>query len=223
MSAPNLSPYIVPPDIRALFDGLIDEMFAKFNCHVVGTVQSFNDSKQTVQVSAVYQRAVFNNPPSGNTVQTEPTVLPYPLLFDVPVLVLGGGSASLQFPIAVGDGCLVLFADRDLDPWFTNGTTGALPNSYRMHSIADGIALVGLRSAPQALTGYDSSRARLVNGASQISVGTLVRISNAVTSMLTVQNAIISALNALNAVKSGGDASGAISAAQTQVTDLFET
>lgn len=223
MSQPNLSQFIVPPNLRALFDALKVEILSEFNCHVIGIVKSFNKTKQTVQVAAVYQRAVFNNPPSATAVQTQPTIVPYPLLFDVPVLVLGGGPASLQFPIAVGDGCMVFFADRDLDPWWSLGTIGALPNSYRMHSIADGVALVGLRNATNALAGYDATRARLVNGASQISVGTLIRISNGVTSMLTLLDAIVTALNDLNAVKAGGDASTTINAAQTQINDLFET
>ena len=237
MSTPNLSPFYVSPSLRTLFDSLLNEALAKFNCHQVGVIKSFNSELQSAQVQIVVQRAVFNNPPDGNTVQTEPTIVPYPVLFDVPVMVLGGGSASLQFPIAAGDGCLVFFNDRDLDPWWSFGTTGALPNSYRLHSIADGIALVGLRSSTQPLGSYDSTRTRLVNGTSQIAVGPLLRLSNGTISFLTILDQLITALDAsvaamsnLDAVKTGGSASAdiaiaqaAVNALQAQIPTLFET
>ena len=237
MGAPNLNPFISRPDVRALFDALKQEIFAEFNCHEIGVIQSFDSEKQSAQVRIVVQRAIFNNPPDGNTILTEPTIFSYPALFDVPVIVLGGGSGSLQFPIAVGDGCLLLFNDRDLDLWWVNGTTGALPNSYRMHSINDGVALVGLRPEAQALTNYDTARVRLVNGSTQIALGDKVRVSNVTISFLTILNQLITALDAsvaalstLDAVKTGGSASSAIAIAQaavntlqTQIPELFET
>jgi hypothetical protein len=77
-----------------------------------------------------------------------------PLLRDCPVCWQGGGGAIATFPIAEGDECLVVFAARNIDSWFKNGSAapGALwdPPSGRMHDLSDGFALVGVRSMPNA-------------------------------------------------------------------------
>jgi hypothetical protein len=48
-------------------------------------------------------------------------------------------------PIAADDTCLVLFNDRNMDDWYLTGKISA-PADNRIHSIADGIVLVGIRS-----------------------------------------------------------------------------
>ncbi len=142
----NLSPFIVPPDIRALLNALKTEVGAEINCHQIGQVVAFDPTKYTVTVKLVLQRAFYANPSRGTQIPVQPLVIDYPVLVDVPVFYFSGGGAYLVMPIQAGDTCLVLFNDRDLDPWVTFGASPALPNSTRMHSLADGLALVGFRS-----------------------------------------------------------------------------
>lgn len=221
----NLGPYKVSPDVRSVLNSHLDEIFSRVNCHQIGTIRSFDDDTQTASVSLVLQRAVYNNPPVGSQVQAQPTVYSYPILVAVPCIVLGGGQASLQLPIAAGDECLVLFNDRDLDPWLTYGTNPGLPNSLRMHSLSDGIAIVGIRSLPNALLNYDSTRARLVNGDSEIAVGTKLRLKNATTDLQTVLDNLATVLTAW--VNTGGSTPNpatlaAIAAFKTLVDSLLE-
>jgi len=46
-------------------------------------------------------------------------------------------------PITVGDGCLVVFADRCITTWFSTGQANPLPD-FRMHDISNGFVLIGV-------------------------------------------------------------------------------
>ena len=122
-----------PPTLRSLLATFKQEVFEDLNCHAVGTITAFNATLQTASVQLSIPRVVNGK------------VIPYPLLTDCPVFVPSGGGAALTFPIAAGDPCLVLFNDRDLDNWFTTGNMTP-PNSNRMHSLSDGLVLVGVRN-----------------------------------------------------------------------------
>lgn len=65
-----------------------------------------------------------------------------PLLVDLPVVFPHGGDYVLTFPVTPGDECLVVFASRCIDNWWMSGDVQP-QYEQRMHSLADGIALVG--------------------------------------------------------------------------------
>jgi hypothetical protein len=88
----------------------------------------------------------------------------YPVLTDVPVFILSGGGFAVTFPVAAGDTCLVCFNDRDLDSWFQSNSA-VPPNSARMHSLSDGLALVGFRSLANPVTTFSTTEAALRNSA----------------------------------------------------------
>lgn len=155
-------------DLRDVLNDLKRETFLDLVCHHVGQIQSFNPVLQTAQVSINYTRTSFEPDDSGvvQAVQTS-----YPLLIDVPVVCLGGGQGALTFPIAKGDDCLVLFNDRDIDVWFSGSANSACATG-RAHSISDGFALVGIRSAANSIVTYDGANVVMRYGAnSSVSVG----------------------------------------------------
>lgn len=143
--------------LRDVLNAERDSAFAALNKIQVGTIVSYDATKQKAQVQLVNKRVVYNTPMTTSVVPPDPQLVPYPVFVDVPVFVFSGGGSFLSMPIAAGDTCLVLFNDRDLDPWCTNGTTGAAPNSTRMHSLADGIALVGIRPFSYPLAGTSAT------------------------------------------------------------------
>lgn len=201
---------LVTPDLTALLDLKLRAAFAMFNCHQLGTVQSFNAGKQTAEVSLNLQLTVSS------------IVRSYPLLVDVPVFVLGGGDRVVTVPIHSGDTCLVLFNDRDIDNWFSTGAI-ATPSSGRLHNLADGLALVGFRSSANPVTECSLQDVEVRNGQSRIAVGDLLLLKNSVTDLLTVLQAAAAAMTTLNSLKTGGDASSAITAFQTQLSQLLKS
>lgn len=143
--------------LRSQFDNLKTEIFNQLNCHEVGQIVAFDATKQTASVQVMVLRNM-----AGVAFQ-------YPLLTDCPVFFPSGGGASLRFPVAAGDPCLVLFNDRDIDNWFTTGNN-ALPNSKRAHDLSDGLVLVGFRNLANKLADFSATDLELVNGDAKISL-----------------------------------------------------
>ena len=147
------------PNLRMLLDQYKQEVGYGLNCHEVGTIVSFDATKQTASV----QIAVLRLLPGGETT-------PYPILTNCPVFVLSGGDTAITMPIAAGDTCLVLFNDRDLDIWATTGNT-SVPNSGRFHDLSDGLVLVGFRHALNPISGYSTTEVALRKAGFKISIG----------------------------------------------------
>ena len=172
----KLNLFTVNPTLSDLLDLLKKEIFLDLNCHHIATVQSFNSQSQTVSATINYPKTFFNLNPDGTYT---PVQVAYPQLVDVPVIVLGGGTCHLTFPITQGDQCLILCNDRNIDAWFQSGQNVPLTSS-KTHSLSDGFALVGLNSLATSLANYDGSRAVLANGTTGVGVGTSqVKIFNA--------------------------------------------
>jgi len=114
----------------------------------------FNADLQTVSVQPSVQEVL--------RVKAIPTLTTLPILDDVPFVFPNAGGWNLTFPIAIGDECLVIFADMAFDIWWQNGGIQKQPDGalYR-HDIGDGIAIFGLRSNPRALQNYSLTSAQL--------------------------------------------------------------
>lgn len=204
------------PDLRTVLNQLKREIATTFNCHQLGTIQSFDATKQTAEVSLNVLRMVPNldvQPPQYKAVN-------YPLLVDVPVFINSGGTGYLTFPIQPGDTCLVLFNDRDIDNWFATGNT-AEPNTQRTHDLSDGLALVGFRSLANALDDFDTDNAVFAYQNGKILVANKVQLLNAVTNMTTVLDKLHTALTTLNG-KTGPSAATQIADFQTEYQALFQ-
>ena len=165
----TLNQNTVPTDTTNLADllALLEKQIkVSLNCHHVGTIQSFDAEKQTAKVQIAYKKSYLEPNDKGVYIVKDKD---YPVLVDCPVVVLRGGLASLQMPIAEGDECLLLFNDRAIDTWFQGNLGAKIPNP-RLHSMADGFALVGLGSIPNALSDYPTDGARIKYANSYVEV-----------------------------------------------------
>lgn len=197
MSAPTITLNQVPtdPTLKDLLDLQKKDLLLNLMCHHIGTIQGFNATDQTATASINYKKTRFKlNARSG---QYEPVLEDYPLLASCPVMALGGADAALTFPIQVGDECLVLFNDRDIDNWFQGGPGMAVASS-RLHSFSDGIILVGLRSLPNVIEDYDTVRTVLRNGSALVGVSlTQVKIANDDTTLNMLLQTLVTDLQTL--------------------------
>lgn len=160
------------PTLKDLFDAFKRDVFLNLNCHAIATIQSFNASNQTVSASINYTRTYYekNSDPTKNEGSFYKAVdVDYALLVDCPVIILSGGESLLTFPIKKGDQCLMFFNDRSIDQWFENGQKASL-KSNRLHSLSDGIAIIGLRPLNKSIANYDESRAVLRSGGAALAV-----------------------------------------------------
>lgn len=229
MSNPSIvqNPKVTEPNLSDLLGLLKKDILLSLFCHAIGTVQSFDSAKQTVTATINYKKTYLRQDQAG---QFNPVLVDYPILLDVPVVILGGGNANLTFPIAQGDECLILFNDRDIDNWFQSGQVGPVA-SNRLHSFSDGFALIGVRSLARSLAGYDTSRAVLANGTTLVGVSaSKVKIANALHTLNGLLQSLISQIQLItvSGVTTGPGVSGppvnaaALAAIATQIGTLLE-
>ena len=146
-----------------------------------------------------------------------------PPCVDVPVVFPMGGGYELTFPVVAGDECLLIFAERCIDGWFTTGQPTP-PQDYRRHDLSDAFAIVGVRSLANKQPVWNGG-AELHGNGNHIRIGadsvefgvgdaTLKLTSDKLISSVPIHapNLITSAMD-INAhthggVKSGGDSTG---------------
>lgn len=180
------------PSLADLLNLFKNQVMMAINCHAIATVQEFslNENLPTIKATINYSRTYFDQDSKGKYV---PVQVPYPILVDVPVICLAGGSGALTFPIAVGDQCLILFNDRDLDNWFKGATSGPVATP-RLHSFSDGIALVGLNRIPN----YDTQNVTLRNDAAYIRLTQeKIKLANEVRSLKEILDNLVAAINGM--------------------------
>jgi Phage protein Gp138 N-terminal domain len=127
--------------------------------------------------------------PQIDQLLTDGTHEPYPELHDVPLFTLSGGLYICTMPVAEGDPCLVIFADRCIDSWFATGAQDA-PADFRMHDLSDAFALVGFPTRANVVPGYSLTSAELRSRAGDQTVrldpdGTITNSNSAGSTVLT--------------------------------------
>ncbi len=129
---------INPPDLDDVLDIWKNDILANINCIQIGKIEKVN-SNQTVEIQIQIKRRI-----------SEKSIIKYPLLVDCPYIVLQGGGAYLDMPISIGDYCLILFNDRQIDDWWKTANVKE-PRTRRKHSLSDAIALVGINPETKLL------------------------------------------------------------------------
>jgi hypothetical protein len=148
------------------------ETSLEINCVKIGKIESYSNLTNTAKITISSLRRL----PNGDTCE-------YPQLEDCPVFILQGGGSYLSMPIDSGDNCLVLFNDRCIDDWYVSGQITA-PDDTRVHSLADGIAIVGINPLTDVIP--HSSSVTVLNGGTH-----KVAIKNATTDLKTLMGSLV--------------------------------
>lgn len=154
---------IVTPDLSTICAMVIDDALSRMNKVSIGRIESFDPLTQVASVSLLIKRVLSDNDDGSKTLDDRP-LLPH-------CLVMGnyGGEAHITFPISVGDECVVLFNDRELDNWYITGKPQA-PDTNRKHHIADAIVFVGVRSLKNVIKNYSENSIQLKHLQSKIDI-----------------------------------------------------
>ncbi len=147
------------PDPTSLLKLHQESTMERINCIQIGKIKSVSD-KQSCEIELQLKKLV-PDPSSPNNVKEESITV----LVDCPYFVLAGGTSYIDLPIKPGDYCLTLFNDTNIDLWWTQEQVG-LPANSRSHSLADGIALVGISPSTQART-MDGDKLRIIGKSGQ--------------------------------------------------------
>ncbi len=198
------------------------DIMTSLNCHALAQVQDVNYDKQTLTAKINYQKTYFNRNTAGSSL---PTLVDYPPLTDIPFIVIGGGSSHLTMPIKPGDNCLILFNDRDMDNWLNSGQISGVATP-RYHSLADGLALVGLSSFQSPIADYDPDNPNLYNGTTGVKVkAETILIYNQLTTLNTLLQDLVNAIKEITTVGSDSispASQATLAAVATQIAGLLE-
>ncbi len=162
------------PNSNKSLSNVLDESFSVFSrffhCVKIGEIQSFDKQNQTVSVKILYKGINDYN-------LQERELVDFPVLEQVPVVVLGGGGTYISYPIKKGDDCVLLFNDYELDGWWSSGE--ARPSEFpRRHDLSDAIAIVGLNSLVSLIKDYSDFLKIHYSDSSNITVGNTIEITN---------------------------------------------
>ena len=107
--------------------------------------------------------------PSLNQKYNDGEVIELPAIYNVPVVHPASGGASITFPVNINDTVLLVFSEKSLEEWLSNGEQ-VTPDDPRQNNLTDAIALLGLnpfsKTSPAAnntdlLIKYDGSEVKL--------------------------------------------------------------
>lgn len=118
--------------VQAIITGWTKQMLDNAHVALPGVITSYDSSSNRASVK-----------PSGNFQAKDGRSLPYPVIYNAPVIFPtgSGGGAGVTFPIHGGDGCLIVFSDESLSGYLKGSEK---PGDPRRHSMNDAIVIPGL-------------------------------------------------------------------------------
>lgn len=142
------------------FTELINKLISNVNTAIPGIIQSFNVETQRVMVKPALRYLKIDE-------NLERKYLELPLLTEVPIVLPYSTSTGfcLTFPIVEGDECLMVFSQRAMDGWQTQGGIQNVvgEGDCRKYDLSDAIAIPGLFSNPNAIQNYQNDGIELRN------------------------------------------------------------
>ena len=133
MSVDNSQSPSMPEAIKTFVLSLFADLF---HTALPGVIESYDSTTRKAKVTPQLKRKYLDG-----------SELIYQPIEDVPVMFFGAGSSGFRLPEneLVGQTCLLIFCERSLDFWKSQGEL-TVPGNTRKYSISDGVALVGLNS-----------------------------------------------------------------------------
>lgn len=179
-------------DLKDIVNLTSESVQAIINCCKIGRIIDFKPDNWTVTVEILQIMTVNNK----NLI---PTVLP-----EVPLLFYGANGTSITTPNIIGQNCLLLFCDRNIDNFLLTGQRYVTDNS-RKHSFADAVALLTVNSFVDTPPMYDENALTLSNQDDFIKIyndsielyAEKIKLYNSKTTLLALINSLIDAIKGI--------------------------
>lgn len=142
--------------LSEIIKAVAGNMLADTHVALPGKVVKYDATKQKADIKPLIKKQYRDG-----------KIDPLSVIPNVPVIFPRSGNAFLTFPVAKGDGVLIVFSERSLDKWLSIGGDVS-PEDRRKHDLSDAIAIPGLR--PFNAGGADANDVVLVanEGGSEI-------------------------------------------------------
>lgn len=159
--------------LEELLDAFREATQNELHTAIPGRVDAYDAATQRADVTPLVKRALEAE--DGSRVDEL-----LPAIRNVPVLQLRAGPFFVHVPVAAGDTCLLVVAERDISRWLRTGEISVAPD-VRLHHISQAIALPGLfvtadpiEPAPSSSAmelGHESGGAKITITSSEIRAG----------------------------------------------------
>lgn len=156
---PDRNTQAVTPELADVVNDLVDKTLIGMNICLPAKIVSYDKATQyaTVQVQLKQKRngVLVNRPPIPNVPVKHPRA--------------NGGKAFIHMPLKTGDDVTLVFSQRSLDNWKTQGGMQD-PADPRKFNFTDAYALIGGSSIPDAFSPTTDDSIEIVNGSSSLVV-----------------------------------------------------
>lgn len=125
------------PTLLDAMETVVDGKLAALHVCLPGKVERYDPSSQKADVKPMLKKRLLDG-----------TVEELPIIPNVPVVWPRTADFAMAAPISRGDQVLLLFAERSLDEWLSEGGTPA-PADRRKFDLSDAVAIPGLYSFKQ--------------------------------------------------------------------------
>ena len=146
-----------PNELKDVISGWLDDREDAIHTALPGMVVSYDAATNRASVQPAGRKKLFDG-----------RALPYPIIHHVPVVFPMGmnGRAGVTFPIQAGDGCLLVFAESQLDDYLSGGDS----DDIRRHDLNDAMCIPGLYSGSAPSNRFHPSDTCLFHGGSLITL-----------------------------------------------------
>ncbi len=187
------------PNLEDVLRFHADNLMVILSVHHFGTIQKFNPTNQTANVTVDYLKVSYViNGQTGTVIQK---TYPYPPLVGRPVRFLHSNSGGVTIPVNAGDKCEIEFNDRDADAWML-GITGQARPTPRLHDFSDAVIVVGIRPPASPIQNFDNTKPMLRTGDGNTYVAVdpsngKIQLKNSAQNVATVLQSILTHLQEL--------------------------
>lgn len=150
----------VTPELGEVIRTVMDSVLMDLCVCLPGKIVKYNSATQYADV----QVQLLQEFQDGST-ET------YPIIPNVPVKHprAMGGNAFVHMPLTPGDDVVIVFSQRSLDNWKTQGGI-VNPDDSRKHHLTDAYALIGGSAIPNAFKPKTKDAIEITNGSASIEV-----------------------------------------------------
>ncbi len=119
----------IAADFRQMIESVLEGMYVA----LPGRIEKYDPKTRLATVQPLIQRQYKGEDKPSDLAPVQ----------RVPIVQPRTANAQVRLPVAVGDLCLLIFADRAIDNWLAGDGTARAANDVRMHHEDDAFAILG--------------------------------------------------------------------------------
>lgn len=150
--------------VGEIFQKLQQTAISSLRTCLPGEVTEYNHDEQKASVQPAVDFR-YLDPETEEMVFETPPVVP-----NCPVAFPSAAGFSFTFPLKPGDSVILVFSERSMDEWLSQGGTGHQPADSRRYDLSDAIVIPGGRSFGDAVQEV-AKNAAVIEAADQIHLG----------------------------------------------------